>query len=98
VDGEGVTPLVLASYRGQTEVVKLLLERGAAVNARENRNGLSSLSHAVGRGDKELVSVLLAHGADPLLKSADGRTPLERAEANGAKEIVALLKKANPGK
>jgi ankyrin repeat protein len=97
-DGEGVTPLVLASYRGQTEVVKLLLERGAAVNAREKRNGLSSLSHAVGRGDKELVKVLLAHGADPLLKSADGRTALERAEANGAAEIVALLKKANPAK
>jgi ankyrin repeat protein len=93
-DGEGVTPLILASYRGQTEVVKLLLERGAAVNAREKRNGLSSLSHAVGRGDKDLVSVLLAHGADPLLKSADGRTALERAEANGATEIVALMKKA----
>ena len=98
VDGEGVTPLILASYRGQTEAVKLLLERGASVNAREKRNGLSSLSHAVGRGDKELVSVLLAHGADPLLKSADGRTALERAEANGASEMVALLKKAKPAK
>ena len=98
VDGEGVTPLILASYRGKTEVVRLLLERGAGVNAQEKRNGLSSLSHAVGRGDKDLVSVLLAHGADPLLKSADGRTPLERAEANGASEIVALLKQAKPKK
>jgi ankyrin repeat protein len=97
VDGEGVTPLVLAAYRGHTEVVKLLLERGAFVNAQEKRNGLSSLSHAVGRGDKELVAVLLAHGADPALKSADGRTALERAEANGATEIEALLKSA-PGK
>jgi ankyrin repeat protein len=96
VDGEGVTPLVLASYRGQTEVVKLLLERGAAVNAREKRNGLSSLSHAVGRGDKDLVRVLLTHGADPFLKSADGRTAMQRAEANGAAELVALLKQAKP--
>jgi ankyrin repeat protein len=97
-DGEGVTPLVLASYRGQTEVVKLLLERGAFVNAQEKRNGLSSLSHAVGRGDRELVAVLLAHGADPALKSADGRTALERAEANGATDIVALLNQAKPKK
>src|ERR1043166_5970943 len=56
VDGEGVTPLILASYRGKTEVAKLLLERGAGVNAQEKRNGLSSLSHAVGRGDKDPVS------------------------------------------
>jgi ankyrin repeat protein len=97
-DGEGVTPLVLAAYRGHTDVVKLLLERGAYVNAQEKRNGLSSLSHAVGRGDKELVAVLLAHGADPALKSADGRTALERAEANGATDIVALLKQAKPKK
>jgi ankyrin repeat protein len=96
MDGEGVTPLILASYRGQTEVVKLLLARGAAVNAQEKRNRLSSLSHAVGRGEKELVSALIAHGADPLLKDAAGRTALERAEANGATEIVTLLKKAKP--
>lgn len=98
VDGEGVTPLVLAAYRGQTDVVKLLLERGAFVNAQEKRNGHSSLSHAVGRGDKALVAVLLSHGADPRLKSADGRTALDRAEANGATELVALLKQAKPKK
>jgi ankyrin repeat protein len=98
VDGEGVTPLVLAAYRGQTDVVTLLLERGAYVNAQEKRNGLSSLSHAVGRGDKELVGVLLAHGADPSLKDAEGRTALHRAEANGATDIVALLKQATPKK
>ena len=97
-DGEGVTPLVLAAYRGHTDVVKLLIERGAFVNAREKRNGLSSLAHAVGRGDKELVSVLLAHGADPLLKAQDGRTALDRAEANGATEIVVLFKQAKPAR
>ena len=68
------------------------------MNAQEKRNGLSSLSHAVGRGDKELVSLLIAHGGDPMLKDADGRTALERAEANGATEIVALMKKAKPAK
>lgn len=95
-DGEGVTPLVLAAYRGHTDVVKLLIERGAFVNAQEQRNGLSSLAHAVGRGDEELVGVLLAHGADPLLKAQDGRSALDRAEANGATEIVARFKQAKP--
>jgi ankyrin repeat protein len=94
VDDEGTTPLVSAAYRGHIEVVKVLLERGAAVDAQEMRYRISSLSHAVGRGDKALVQVLLAHGADPMLKGADGRTALDRAEANGAREIVALLRKA----
>ena len=98
IDGEGVTPLVLAAYRGQTDVVKLLLERGALVNAQEKRNGLSSLAHAVGRGDKVLVALLLAYGADPSLKDAQGRTALDRAEANGAADIAALLKQAKPKK
>ena len=94
VDDEGTTPLILASYRGHAEAAKLLLERGAAVDAQEMRYRLSSLTHAVGRNDAELVKLLLGHGADPMLKAADGRTALDRAEANGAKEIVALLRKA----
>jgi ankyrin repeat protein len=94
VDDEGTTPLVAAAYRGHRQVVKLLLERGAAVDAQEMRYRLSSLTHAVGRNDKELVKLLLRYGADPLLKAADGRTAVDRAEANGAKEIVALLRKA----
>lgn len=94
VDDEGTTPLILASYRGHVEVAKLLLERGAAVDAQEMRYRLSSLTHAVGRNDAELVRLLLGYGADPMLKAADGRTAVDRAEANGATEIVALLKKA----
>ena len=91
-DDEGTTPLILASYRGHVEVARLLLERGAAVDAQEMKFRLSSLNHAVGRSDAALVKLLLGYGADPLLKAADGRTALDRAEANGASEIVALLK------
>jgi len=98
VDDEGTTPLILASYRGHVEVAKVLLERGAAVDAQEMRYRLSSLTHAVGRNDAELVRLLLAHGADPMLKAADGRTALDRAEANGATQIVALLKQATKKK
>jgi ankyrin repeat protein len=93
VDDEGTTPLLGATYRGHTEVAGVLLERGAAVDAQEMRYRLSSLNHAVGRNDKALVELLLRHGADPMLKAADGRTALDRAEANGAREIVALLKR-----
>lgn len=94
VDDEGTTPLLGATYRGHTEVVKVLLERGAAVDAQEMRYRISSLNHAVGRNDTELVRLLLGYGADPMLKAADGRTAVDRAEANGAREIVALLRKA----
>ena len=93
VDDEGTTPLILASYRGHVEVAKLLLQAGAKVDAQEMKFRLSSLNHAVGRNDAALVKLLLGYGANPMLKAADGRTALDRAEANGATEIVALLKK-----
>ena len=44
------------------EVVKLITE-GASVNA-VNENGWSALTYAVNGGSKELVELLIAHGAD----------------------------------
>jgi ankyrin repeat protein len=47
---------------GAFEVVRLLLERGADVEAKDN-NGKNSLQEAARYGHDEVVKLLLEHGA-----------------------------------
>ncbi len=56
------TILMHAAQSGHVEVVKLLLEKGAQVNARD-RGGKTALSHAEGEDIEEIEKVLKAHGA-----------------------------------
>jgi len=57
----GTTALGMAAMRGFTELVTLLLERGANPNA--SGGGFTALHAAVLRGDVKMVDVLLAHRA-----------------------------------
>ena len=65
----GITPLMVAArHRGNTEVVRLLLKKGAESNADqavEVRNDASSLFFAVMAGDVQTVGVLLDANANP---------------------------------
>lgn len=62
----GDTLLLLAAYHQQHANVALLLEHGAEVD-RVNDKGQTALAAAVFRDDAELVTTLLAAGADPHL-------------------------------
>jgi ankyrin repeat protein len=42
-------------------------------------------------GDKEMVTVLMQNGADPHLRSNDGKTAAEMARTAGRGEIMKLL-------
>lgn len=56
------TPLHAAAAGGRGAVAELLVERGADVNA--EANGLRPLDIAAGREDQEMVTYLVAHGAE----------------------------------
>ena len=58
----GMTPLILASWRGHTKVVELLLREGADVYA-ETNTGSTALKLATERGHKEIVRMLQEAGA-----------------------------------
>ena len=58
----GQTPLMLASSRGHTEVVSVLLAHGADVSSKDT-NGSTALIKASGENHTEVVKLLLAHGA-----------------------------------
>lgn len=78
VPGSGATPLHLAVMGGHEEAAKLLLERGANVNAiAEDSNRGTPLHWAVRGKNIELVKVLVEEGADIHAVDADGHTPYD---------------------
>ena len=93
---EGVSPvakntaLIMASQEGHTEIVAMLLEKGANVNAK-TKDGRRALFLASANGHAEIVAMLLAAGADVNAKDNDGWTALIVASWYGHTETVAIL-------
>ena len=88
-DAKGNTLLMLASYHGKTEVVKLLLKSGATVDLR-NDKGQTPLGGVAFKGYVEIATLLLDAGADPVADQG-GSTPADFATLAGKTEILALL-------
>jgi ankyrin repeat protein len=89
----GQTPLMVSSQRGHTEIVQLLLKKGADPNLQDPMRGKTALMLAVEATSPkpELVKALLDGGAKPDLKDKQGNTPLAVASKKDQKEIVRLL-------
>jgi cytochrome c len=86
------TPLYYAVQGAQLGAAKLLIERGADVNAL-SALGVATLGPAVGKRNIELIQLLLDHGANP--NSAVGRqTVLHLAASKGCLECVKALVEA----
>lgn len=95
-DAAGATPLHHAAGFGDLAMLKLLVERGANVNAVNNRKS-TPLFWAMNDVDK--ARLLIEHGANVNTRTVDGRTPVYQAAAmpNAAALMQLLLAKgANP--
>ena len=95
---DGFHPLGLACFFGHLEAARLLLERGAAVNALStNENVQTAAIHAAAAagGDEamryELVKLALEHGADPNLRQGGGFRAIDAARQNGDARVEQLL-------
>jgi ankyrin repeat protein len=84
------TALQLASRLGHTKVVQLLLESGASVNYNAKPLYKTPLYEASESGNVDVVDVLLAHKADPDLRS-NGESPLRVAVLNGHVAVAQAL-------
>ena len=83
------TALYYAAEKGQFNIAKLLLEKGAKVN---HKSGDSALLWACHFGHVDIVKLLIENGADVNAKrSIDNSTPLSFAVHRNHKEIVELL-------
>jgi RNA polymerase sigma factor (sigma-70 family) len=87
----GSTPLRLAALKGYREIVKLLLEHGAIVDA-SGQTGRTALHWASLKGRREIVKLLLDHGADIYAKDELGRSPFDWALIRGQLEVANLLR------
>lgn len=75
-DGQGQTPLMIAAGSGSDETIIALLA-GSDVNARDHESN-TPLHFAVAHysNSREVMKILLDHGADPNIQNAEGATPL----------------------
>jgi ankyrin repeat protein len=102
---DGTTPLMAAVGMAQNdarlaeegralEVVKVLVEGGADVNA-TNRGGQTALHGATRAGRNSIVEFLAEHGATLDAKDKQGRTPLDVAQnpIRPLEQTAALLRK-----
>lgn len=75
-DKFGVTLLSWATISGKKDMVELLIQSGADVNAK-NRDGATALHAAAFLGDIEIARVLISSGAEVNAKNNDGEIVLE---------------------
>jgi hypothetical protein len=90
-DDAGRTPLHLAASRCHTEVVLLLLSKGAPID-RQAADGATALHLAAQEACLETVPSLLAHGANVNARDKERRTPLKRAEQWGQEAVATFLR------
>ena len=55
----GTTALMLAAWKGNEAVVRVLVEAGAALDVAEAESGSTALLLAAGRGDEAVVRLLI---------------------------------------
>lgn len=94
-DKDGSTPLHCATWKGQQEVVALLLESGADVNA-HNANehwGTTPLHAAAHANQAAIAQMLIDHGADVNAKDRGERTPMFHTTFHKAKAVAKVLEK-----
>ena len=87
------TALHLAAYEGQTDLVELLIKKGADPNASlpEKEGKDTPLILATIRGHTSTVRTLLAKGANPTYTNRDKRAALHYAQENNYNEIIKVL-------
>ena len=92
----GVTPLHLACSTDaeNAAVQRLLLFRGALVNAATGKSRLTPLHSAVAADRVETARLLLGCGADVLAADTRGETPMHQACQIGSIEVLRLLIRA----
>ena len=89
-----MTPLHFVSQTGNTEIMDLLIERGADINAL-NKDGNTPLMLALYTNHREAAELLLQNKADQYIKNIEGLTAFVIALSRCRELIPMLTDKGN---
>lgn len=89
---DGFTPIALAAFFGHPDVVEILANAGADIDAQaQNPMKVAAIHAAVAARDARCVEILLQNGANPNLTQQNGITPLHVAQVNKDEAIIHML-------
>ncbi len=88
------TALHVASFSGHANLVRILVAKGALLEARMGTRALTPLHIAAEVANKDVVEVLISAGASIHATSHSGTTAFYRAARGGSVKILELLYKA----
>lgn len=91
----GQTPLHLVAANGNSDLIQLLLDNGAGVDAVVVDSGCTALHYAASLGHLDSCELLIRYGADTDTQTVGLETPLHLAVAGGHTGVVSLLLKYN---
>nr|CAB3221708.1 ankyrin repeat and MYND domain-containing protein 2 [Phallusia mammillata] len=89
---DGMTALMQAAYKGQTEICRFLLVQGADVNATCHENNYTALMMACLSGKLETVQLLLDNDADSEKLNSVQKTAAQLASFVGQHECATAIK------
>ena len=84
VTATGESPLMAASRAGRADIVTVLLEHSASVNAKENVRGQTALMWAVSQRHPDVVRLLLQHGAEVSVHTRSNPQLVYTGDVSGA--------------
>ncbi|KAL6788157.1 ankyrin repeat-containing domain protein [Trichoderma sp. SZMC 28012] len=87
----GKSPLIFAVAKGKKDVVKMLIDKGANLEARCSNNRETALIIAAQEGRTSIIRILLENDAKIEARDVLGTTPLNWAASFGHQDAVKLL-------
>ena len=85
-----MTALMWASYNGEADTARVLVEYGASLEA-VDREGMTALMWASREGQEDTARVLVEHGASLEAVDGEGNTALKFASDYGYRKVAKVL-------